>query len=166
MVRSCIRPELSAALCQNYGYKNVLCEVLWKRADCLIENGSLAAAETAAQAAVNLATELNSHDLNSEAQRALSRVYRKMGKHGAALEAAASAWQARSGDPDPAVQARFAAEYALALGSAGRPDEARRLLAGHASLIRLIESGVTQQEVSETLAAQPMPGLADTAAAP
>src|SRR3970282_182607 len=71
--------------------------------------------------------------------------------------AAASAWEARSGDPDPAVQARFAAEYALALGSAGRPDEARRLLAGDASLIRLIESGVTQQEGSETLAAQPPP---------
>ena len=139
-------------VCQNSGLKNILCEVAWKRADCLVETGDLPAAERNARLALSLAGELNSSDLRSEALRALARAERRLGLAEQALEHTAAAWQARAGDPNPVIRARFAAEHALALVGAGQPAEAGRLFDQHINPVELPESAFTLQEVATALA--------------
>src|SRR5262249_573231 len=60
------------AVGQNIGLKNMLCEVAWKRADCLVEIGELAQAERNAHLALALANEVNVDIQRSEAWRALA----------------------------------------------------------------------------------------------
>jgi predicted ATPase/class 3 adenylate cyclase len=139
-------------ICQNYGLKNLLCEVLWKRAECQLESDDLPAAERAAEAALTLANDLNSSDLRSEGRRVLSRLYRRTGQTGAALEHAGAAWVARVKDPNPVMRARFAAEYALAQAAAGQTTEARRLLDDHVNAVQLPESAAMLREVAAAMA--------------
>jgi len=139
-------------LCQSYRFKNLLCEVKWKQADSLIEANALEAAEKQAIAALQLAVALESRDLQSEARRALGRICRKQGELESALEALEAAWETRREDPSPLVRARFAAEYALVLSAANRPEEAARLLQEHVTPINLPESQTTLQEISAVLA--------------
>ena len=139
-------------LCRSYQFRNLLCEVLWKRADGLIETSQLEAAEECALSALKLATELGSHDLRSEAQRALGRVYRKQTEFAGAIEATGAAWQARMNDPSPVMRARFAAEHALALYGGGRAQEAARLLDEFVNPAKLVESSSILHEITEALA--------------
>ena len=139
-------------LCRNYGLKNTLCEVAWKRAECLLEADDLAGAERGAEAALALANDLNATDLRSEARRVLSRLYRRLGQPAAALEHSAAAWQARAKDLNPVTRARFAAEYALAQSAAGLHADARRLLDDHVNPVQLPESAVTLREIAVALA--------------
>jgi tetratricopeptide (TPR) repeat protein len=139
-------------LCQNYGLKNLLCEVLWKRGECLLEAEDLPGAERAAEAALALANDLNSADLRSEARRVLSRLHRGQSQFAAALEHAAAAWEARAKDPNPVIRARFAAEYALAHAAAGQPAEARRLFDDHVNPVQLPESAATLREIAVAMA--------------
>jgi hypothetical protein len=139
-------------LCQNYGLKNILCEVLWKRAECLVEGADLPAAERTAQAALALANDVNSTDLRSEARRVLSRLFRRTGQTAAALEHAGEAWVARAKDSNPVMRARFAAEYALAQAAAGQPAEARRLFDDHVNPVQLPESAATLREIALAMA--------------
>jgi len=140
------------AVCQNSGLKNVLCEVAWKRADCLVEIGDLPGAERNARLALALATELNSGDLRSEALRALSRAERLSGRAPQSLEHASTAWQGRAGDPNPVTRARFAAEHALSLLASGQAAEAAELFDEHVNPVELPESAFTLQEVATALA--------------
>ncbi len=138
-------------LCQNYGLKNVLCEVLWKRADCLLETDDLAAAERVAEAALALANDLDSPDLRADAQRILARIARHQGQNESALLHAASAWEARSDEANPVVRARFAAEYALALAATGANDQARRLFDDQVNLAQFPESALLLREVADAM---------------
>src|SRR5579859_3172601 len=140
------------AVCQNSGLKNVLCEVAWKRADCLVEINDLPGAERNARLALALATELNSGDLRSEALRALSRAERLSGRAPQSLEHASTAWQGRAGDPNPVTRARFAAEHALSLLASGQAAEAAELFDEHVNPVELPESAFTLQEVATALA--------------
>jgi tetratricopeptide (TPR) repeat protein len=140
------------AVCQNAGLKLVLCEVCWKRADCLVEIDDLAAAERNARLALALATELNAADLRSEALRALSRAERGLGREEQALEHTRAAWQARADDTNPVTRARFAAEHALALVAAGQLAEAASLFDQQVNPVELPESAFTLQEVATALA--------------
>ncbi len=140
------------AICQNSGLKSVLCEVAWKRADCLVETGDLGLAERSARLALALASELNSGDLRSEALRALGRTERRLGRTPQALEHTAAAWQARSGDANPVIRARFAAEHALALAAAGQTGEAANLFSQQVNPVELPESAFTLQEVATAIA--------------
>jgi tetratricopeptide (TPR) repeat protein len=139
---------------RGYGLKNTLCEVAWKRADCLAEMGNLEGAEQAAQTALGLARELTYTDLRSETQRALARVMRLRGQTQAALEHAEAAWQARARDGNAIVRGRFAAEYALALLAAepGRAAAAHALLEAHVSDVQLPESAFTLGEIAAAMA--------------
>jgi adenylate cyclase len=143
----------AAALCQSFGLKNVLCEVLWKQADCLVEGSEadVTAAATAGQAALALAEELNSRDLRSEALRVLARVNRRRGQADEAIEQAGTAWQTRSSDANPVVRARFAAEYALSLYAGGQLPAAARLLYEHVNPVQLPESDLTLHEIAAAL---------------
>jgi len=140
------------AVCQNAGLKQVLCDVVYKRADCLVETGDLPAAERNARLALALATELNTGDLRSEALRSLSRAERHAGRAAQALEHASTAWQARSGEANTVLRARFATEAALALLAAGQTDEAARLFDEEVNPVKLPESAFTLQEVATALA--------------
>jgi tetratricopeptide (TPR) repeat protein len=139
-------------LCQNHGLKNTLCEVLWKRAECQLENDDLTAAQRSAEASLALANDLSSADLRSEARRVLSRLYRRSGQTAAALDHAGAAWVARAKDPSPVMRARFAAEYALAQAAAGQTADARRLLDDHVNPVQLPESAAMLREVAEAMA--------------
>jgi ATP/maltotriose-dependent transcriptional regulator MalT len=143
------------AVANGNGIKNLLCEVDWKRADCLVEQGNLAGAERTAVAALALARELKSSDLRSEAQRSLARALRLSGNHAGAAEHAGSAWRTREKDPNPNVRARFAAEYALALLAARDPAQsaqAHTLLADHVNPMQLPESAFTLREIAAAVA--------------
>lgn len=142
-------------VCQGYGLRNTLCEVNWKRADCLAELRDLEGAERAAQAGLAAADELNSTDLRSECQRALARALRLKGQPAAAVVHTAAAWQARASDANPIVRARFAAEHALCLLAEGQParaGEAHALLAEQVGDTALPESAFTLREVSAAMA--------------
>ena len=140
------------AVCQNGGLRNVLCEVAWKRADCLVETGDLALAERNARLALALASELNSSDLRSEALRALARAERHLGRAAQALEHTSAAWQTRANDPSPVMRARFAAEHALALVAVGQTADAANLFDQQVNPVELPESAFTLQEVATALA--------------
>jgi tetratricopeptide (TPR) repeat protein len=138
-----------------YGLKNALCEIDWKRADCLAETGDLAAAERAAVAALALAREVNSADLRSEAQRALARALRLSGNPAGAVEHAGAAWRTREKDPNPNLRGRFAAEFALALLATGDPPQsaqAHDLLTAHVNPVQLPESAFTLREIAAAVA--------------
>jgi predicted ATPase len=156
-------------LCQSFGLNNILCDVLWKRAECLLEAEDWPAARHAGEAALALADDLHSADLRSEAQRVLSRLHRGLARAAAgsaaaldstrqAEDLARQAWQARAADPNPVTRARFAAEYALALAaaagaaSAPPPADARRLLDDHVNPVQLPESERTLREIADALA--------------
>lgn len=139
------------SLCRSYGFRDIQCEGLWKRADCLIESEDLATAETVALSAVSLAVELDSQDLKSEAQRALGRAYRAMGNPEKALEQSGSAWQNRADSPDPVTRARFAADYSLALIACGRTKEAHDLLLEFVAPVQLYETGMIGEEISKAI---------------
>jgi tetratricopeptide (TPR) repeat protein len=140
------------AVCQNSGLKQVLFEVAWKRADCLVEVGDLAVAERNARLALALSTELNIGELRSEALRALARAERRAGRTGPALEHASTAWQERSGEPNSVTRARFAVEAALCLLAAGQTQEAAQLFDEQVNPVQLPESAFTLQEVATALA--------------
>ncbi len=138
-----------------FGLKNTQCEVAWKRADCLVETGDLAAAERAAVAALALAREVNSGYLRSEAQRALARALRLSGNAAGAVEHAGAAWQARAKDANPHLRARFAAEFALALLATGDPAQAAQahdLLTANVNPVQLPESAFTLREIAAAVA--------------
>jgi tetratricopeptide (TPR) repeat protein len=137
---------------QDAGLKNVLCEVAWKRADCLVELGELPEAERNAQLALALAAELNSADQQSEASRALSRVERALGRTAEAVEHSAAAWAARANDPNVMQRSRFAAEHALALAADGQSAAAATLFDEQVNPVELPESAHTLQEVSRAMA--------------
>jgi len=67
------------SLAERYGFRNLLSEVRWKQADCLLQSGDLAAAEAAGMAARALAAEVGSHDLAAQAERVLERINRMRG---------------------------------------------------------------------------------------
>ena len=138
-----------------FGLKSTQCEVAWKRADCLVETGDLAAAERAAVAALALAREVNSGYLRSEAQRALARALRLSGNATGAVEHAGTAWQAREKDSNPHLRARFAAEFALALLATGDPTQAAQahdLLTANVNPVQLPESAFTLREIAAAVA--------------
>jgi tetratricopeptide (TPR) repeat protein len=141
----------AAAVAAGHSLKNALCEVDWKRADCLAEMGDLPAAERAAVAALALAREVNNAYLRSEAQRALARTLRLGGNPTGGLDHAGAAWRAREQDPNPHVRARFAAEFALALLASGDPAQTAQghaLLAAHVDPVQLPESAFTLREIA------------------
>jgi tetratricopeptide (TPR) repeat protein len=140
------------SLCQSYGYRDLRCEVLWKRAECLVESGELPAAEAQASSAAVFAVELRSRDLESEARRALARTYRKMGRPDQAREEAGVAWSARAWDSNPVSRARFAAEYSLCLMACNQQRQARELLLEAVEAVDLHESPTFMQDLSEALA--------------
>jgi tetratricopeptide (TPR) repeat protein len=146
---------------QDAGLKNTLSEVAWKRADCLVETGELAAAEHNAQVSLSLAEEIKSADLRSEALRALARAERQSGRAQPALAHAAAAWQARAADPNPIIRARFAAEYALALYAAGQGADAARLLSEQVDPLQLPESAFTLREIAAARAGLATPSPRD-----
>jgi predicted ATPase/class 3 adenylate cyclase len=140
------------SLCESYGFKNLLCEVWWERADCLAEAGHLDAAAVDGKAAVRLAEELRSHGLKSESLRALGRVYRWMNRSGQAVARSQMAWELRTDDSSPVTRARFAAELALALLTSGQVERARTLIREQVVGVRLFESQRTMAEVNKALA--------------
>ncbi|MBI4315760.1 MAG: tetratricopeptide repeat protein [Chloroflexi bacterium] len=134
-------------LCLSYDFEDERCEVLWKRAECLVErNESEAALQTGTQA-LELAIRLGSTDLQSDAQRVLSRAHRSLGSYINAMQASAWAWERRSGDLDPLARARFAAEFGLALKACGHLEEAQRLYNEHVAPVQLLGSAAYQEEV-------------------
>ncbi|MBN1316114.1 MAG: tetratricopeptide repeat protein, partial [Anaerolineales bacterium] len=139
------------SLCERYRFRNLLCEVLWKRADALIENNDLSGAETAALSARMLAGDLSSQDLKSEAQRTLARIYRKTNRYQLAVQEALAAWQARAGDASPTIRARFGAEYALALLANNQTDRARQILKEQVVQVSLYEAPSIVEEISSAL---------------
>jgi adenylate cyclase len=139
------------SLCESYGFRNLLCEVWWVRADCLAEAGHLDAATVDGKAAVQLAEELRSQGLRSEALRALGRIYRWMDRRGQAVATLEMAWELRADDPNPATRARFAAELGLALYASGQAERARRLMGAQVMGIRLFESKRVVAEVNQAL---------------
>ena len=139
------------SLCVIHGFRNLLCETLWKRAVCGVECGDYASAETAAGEALQLGIELESQDLQSEARRVLSRVFRRKGQIAVSLEESAAAWQARQNDANPIIRARFAAEYGLALTANGQLSEARVFLREHVSTGYLYESKTYLAEIDGVL---------------
>lgn len=139
------------SLCERYRFRNLLCEVRWKKADALVENLDLPGAEKAAQAALLLANELGSHDLKSEAQRTLARIYRKTKRPALALDEALAAWQARANDESPLIQARFAAEYALTLLENGQNDRAQHILKSKVARAVLYEPPSAMEEIANAL---------------
>jgi tetratricopeptide (TPR) repeat protein len=139
------------SLCERYRFRNLLCEVLWKRADALIDTNDLSGAETAALSARMLAGDLASQDLKSEAQRALARIYRKTDRPHLAVREALAAWQARSGDAAPAVRARFAAEYAMALLVNNQIDRARQLFKEQVVQVSLYEAPSVIEEIEKAM---------------
>ncbi len=143
--------EDAESICERYGFKNLHCEVLWKRADALVNANDLAAAEVAAMAARKLAEELGSGDLKSEAQRALARTLRKIGRPALAVEEAGAAWQSRASHPNPVTRARFAAEYALALLDIRQPDQARQLMREQVAPVTLYEAPAVVREIDRAL---------------
>ncbi len=139
-------------VCQNGGLKNMLCEVDWKRADCLVETGDLTRAERSARLALALANELNSDAMRSEAWRALARAERQQGRSAQALEHTSAAWQVRAGDANSVMRARFAAEHGLALAAAGKTVDAAIMFDQHVNPVELPESAFTLHEVAAALA--------------
>jgi tetratricopeptide (TPR) repeat protein len=139
------------SLCVIHGFRNLLCETLWKRAVCHVECGDYASAETAAGEALQLGIELESQDLQSEARRVLSRIFRRKGQIAVSLEESAAAWQARQNDANPIIRARFAAEYGLALTANGQLSEARVFLREHVSTGYLYESKTYLAEIDGVL---------------
>jgi tetratricopeptide (TPR) repeat protein len=139
------------SLCERYRFRNLLCEVLWKRADVLIDNNDLSGAETAALSARTLAGDLSSQDLKSEAQRALARTYRKTDRPQLAVREALSAWQARADDAAPAIRARFAAEYALSLLANNQTDRAQQIMTEQVDQVPLYEAPLVMKEIKRGL---------------
>jgi tetratricopeptide (TPR) repeat protein len=139
------------SLCEGYGFKNLLCEVWWERADCLAEAGNLDAAAVDARAAARLADELNSQGLRSEALRALGRIFRWMGRCGPAIANSQAAWELRTAEPSSTIRARFAAELVLALLTCGETDRARSLAAGQVAGVMLHESQRTMKEIHQAV---------------
>jgi tetratricopeptide (TPR) repeat protein len=137
---------------QNAGLKNVLGEVAWKRADCLVEIGDLTQGERNARQALAIANELNDDNMRSDAWRALARVERQQGRPAPALEHMVAAWQVRSNHPSPVIRMRFAAEYGLALAAAGQTAEAAAIFDAHVNPVELPESAFTLHEVAAALA--------------
>jgi tetratricopeptide (TPR) repeat protein len=139
------------SMCESYGFRNLLCEVWWERADCLAEAGNLDAAAVDGKAALGLAGDLRSQGLESEALRALGRIYRWMDRWGQAVAKSQAAWELRAGDPSSASRARFAAELALALLSFDQIEQARMLMVEQVVGVRLLESQRTMIEIKGAL---------------
>ena len=141
------------SLCESYGFRNLLCEVWWERADCLAEAGNLDAAAVDGEAAVRLAEELKSRELKSEALRGLARIYRWMDRLAEAIPRSREAWKLRVEDPNRVTRARFAAELVLALLALEEYAEAQTLLEQQVVGVTLYESQRTLEEIEQALAA-------------
>jgi len=121
-------------LCTSFSFKNLLCETLWKRAECHLEAHEMAAAESAARLALSQAVALESNDLQSEARRVLSRIARRNNLPAPSLTEASTAWNIRQLEGNPILRSRFAAEYGLALAANGQRAEAQDFMGEHVSV--------------------------------
>ncbi len=143
------------SLAENYHYRNLLCEVRWKWAECYLESGQLSAAQETAESALELAEEINSKDLQSEAERILARTFRRRGDAKSALELAESAWKRRETARSKLDRARFAAEYMLALKANGEWEQAKEVYIKHVRNVVLPEPKSLNHEV-EAFDAEPL----------
>ncbi|MEW6716038.1 MAG: tetratricopeptide repeat protein [Chloroflexota bacterium] len=141
--------EEAETLCKSYDFSDLLCEVYWKKAECLVEYNRLTEAQELGEAALELSIKLNSKDLECEARRILGRIFRHLGKHQEALNESYLAWENQKDSSDPITKARFAAEQALSLWWNDQRDESSELIANLVSEIELAETPSLKQALSE-----------------
>ena len=135
----------SKALCDFNNYVELLCEVLWKLAECFIARGELDQAATTAISAHENAKELGNRNLEIQALRVEARTKRKLGEFNDAFQYIKQAWEYRESIREEINKTRLAIEYGLCLAAIGSHDDAECILSEVESKIRIEPKDILQE---------------------
>ncbi len=137
-------------LCGTHRYGDLLGEVLWKKAECLIALDDIDTAIETAIYALDQAGELKRRDIEAQSMRVYARALRKRGDFADARDLAREAWQFVAEDSDAHKRAHFAVEYGLALDAKMQRAEASDLIKRHVRGVRIVEPEHILREFAES----------------
>jgi len=130
-------------------FGDLLGEVLWKKAECLIATGDTDMAVETVLSAIEQAGKLKRQDIEAQALRTYARALRKRGDENDARDIARQAWQMTEHDLDPQKRAQFALEFALNLFANNQFAEAVELISNHVQGVNLVEPEYIFNELND-----------------